>query len=165
MRPLCAAVAPLMAACLVAACGVPSTDIADISVVTDLPKEVGPGGFQQTLEENGVAAGYFFKAEISDCGPVVVDSARAWAGRNPFSESERDIAPRAVNLRLSATESEGGTLVVRYFLASDQTSARVRITYEVGSNGTLPPPQELLAKGVEELVQAELAAARCDFGS
>jgi hypothetical protein len=156
---------PVIASCVFAACGVPSTDVADISIVTDLPKEVGPGGFQEILEEGGVSAGYFFKAEISDCGPVVVDSARAWAGRSPFSESERDVAPRTANLRLTSTESDGGTVVIRYFLASARPSARVRITYEAGAYGTARTPAELLAMGVGELVQAELAAAQCEIGS
>jgi hypothetical protein len=31
------------------ACGASSTDIADLSVVTTLPKDVGPGGFDNLL--------------------------------------------------------------------------------------------------------------------
>lgn len=164
MRSRRAALAPFTAVCFVVACGAPSRDIADLAVVTDLPKEVGPGGFQTTLEEHGIAAGYFFKAELSDCGPVVVDSARAWAERSPFTESERDVAPRTANLRLGATEPGGGTVVLRYFLASDRTSARVRITYEQGADGVDPAPRELSTKGIGELVQAGLGAALCEIG-
>jgi hypothetical protein len=162
MRRLNATVSAVLITVLLPACGVPSTDVADVSVVTDLPKEVGPGGLQSTVEADGVASGIFYKAEISDCGAAVLDSASAWAGRRQLMESEREVGDRAAQVRLATDEASGRAFVVRYSLASGHSLARVRITYEWGADGTAPTPQELGSLAVPELVQAAIAAAQCE---
>ncbi len=153
-----------LAALALAACGPSSSSLADLSVVDVLPKEVGPGGFQSTIADAGIATGYFFKAPIFDCGAIVLDSARAWAGRHGYTETDGAVTPRAADLTLAADRAGGGTLVVRYTLASDASLGRVWIQHEQDPGMAAPTPQELVSMGLPELVQGELAAARCDMG-
>lgn len=164
MRKLMAGVCTGLAFVAVAACGAPSADVADISVVTVLPKEVGPGGFQSTLEADGVGVGYFYQSTIADCGSVVVDTARAWASRHGWTEAEGQIGDRAAVLRLEPEGSSGAALVIRYSLASDRSLARVRITREWGSDEPTPSAGDPGGVGVSELVDAEVVAARCERG-
>ena len=162
MRRLVARVLATMIPLAVTGCGPSGTDVADVSVVTDLPKEVGPGGLQTTVEEEGVASGIFYKASISDCGRVVLDSAGAWAGRHGWTGAGGEVTERAAQVRLTSDGAPGGAFVLRYSLASDRALARVRITYERGEGGTAPTPQELSSLAVPELAQATVAAAQCE---
>lgn len=152
-----------LTALAIAACGQSGSEIADLSLVTRLPKETGSGGLTSTIEETGLAKGYFFKADIQDCGAAVRDSARAWAGRHGFTETEGAVIPRSADIRLASDAGEG-TLVIRYSRASDGSTGRVSITHEPGADGASPTSQALVAMGAPELVDAELAAANCDMG-
>jgi hypothetical protein len=144
------------------ACGPPGADVADLSVVIDLPKEVGPGGFASTVQEDGFATGYFYKEPILDCGVRVVEAARAWAGTHGFTEAEAQASARMANVRLLPAEPSAGAVLIRYFLASDNSLGRVQITYQAGPDGETPSQGELVAMGMPELVEAELAAAQCE---
>jgi hypothetical protein len=161
-RSTFAALAGLTALATVA-CGQSGSEIADLSLVTRLPKEVGSGGLTSRIEETGMAKGYFFKAAIQDCGAAVLDSARAWAGRHGFTEAEGSVIPRSANIRLDSDAGKG-TLVIRYSRASDGSTGRVSITHEHGADGASPTPQDLVAMGTPELVDGEIAAAHCDMG-
>lgn len=163
MRNLVTGACTGLIAAALAACGAPSGDIADISVVTVLPKEVGAGGYQTTLEEDGVAAGYFYQATISDCGSVVVDTARAWAMRHGWTEVEERVGERAALLRLRPQGDTTAVFVIRYSLASDRSLARVRIT-RGGGDGSTPWAGDPSGLAVPELVRGELIAAQCEEG-
>jgi hypothetical protein len=162
MRRLVAAVFATMFPLALTACEATGTDVADVSVVTDLPKEVGPGGLQTTVEGEGVASGFVYKAEISDCGPAVLDSAGAWSVRHGWVDAGGEVNERAAQVRLTSDGAFPAALVLRYSLASGRSLARVRITYEWGEGGTAPTPQELSSLAVPELVQATVAAAQCE---
>jgi len=164
MRRSTFAVLAGLTALAMAACGQSGSEIADLSLVTRLPKEVGSGGLTSRIEEAGLAKGYFFKADIQDCGAAVLDSARAWAGRHGFTETEGAVIPRSANISLVSDQASRGTLVIRYSRASDGSTGRVSITHEPGADGASPTPQDLVAMGTPELVDAELAAAHCDMG-
>lgn len=160
-KMISAALAGMVAGAPLVGCGAPSGDIADISVVTVLPKEVGPGGYQTTLEDDGTATGYFYQATISDCGSVVVDTARAWASRHGWTEVEGRAGERTALLRLRPQGDTATAFVIRYSLASDRSLARVRITRErTGEPAPLPDDPSELA--VPELVRGELVAAQCE---
>lgn len=162
MRRLVAAVLATSIPLALVACEATGTDVADVSVVTDLPKEVGPGGFQTTVEEEGVASGLFYKATISDCGSIVLDSAGAWAARQGWTHAGGEVAERAAQLRLTSDGASGGAFLLRYSLASDRALARVRITYEWTEGATAPTRQELSSLAVPQLVDATVAAAQCE---
>lgn len=147
-----------------AACGAPTDDIADISVVTRLPKEVGAGGFQTTLEEDGIAAGYFYQATISDCESAVLDTARAWADRHGWTEGEAQVEARSAMLRLRPPGDTATAFVIRYSLASDRSLARVRITREAGAGGRESGPVDPSGLAAAELIRGELRAAQCEAG-
>lgn len=161
MRNLMAGACSGLIAVALAGCGAPSGDIADISVVTVLPKEVGAGGYRTTLEADGVASGFFYQATISDCGSVVVDTARAWAMRHGWTEVEGRVGERTALLRLRPQRDTAAVFVIRYSLASDRSLARVRITRGGGDEATpwAGDPSEL---AVPELVRGELVAAQCE---
>ncbi len=165
MRPARAAVTATLIASALAACGAPSTDVADVSLVTVLPKEVGPGGFQSTLEDGGIATGFFYQAVISDCGAAVVAATREWAAQHQFAAEGGEVEERLASLRLSSDELPGAALVVRYSLSSDHSLARLRIGHEGGEEGSTQVPEKLRALGVQELLEAQLAAARCTVGA
>lgn len=163
MRPRAAPPATLLVSSLFA-CGAPTSDVADLSVVTVLPKEVGAGGYRSTLDTDGIATGFFYQAAIADCGSEVFDAAREWAGRHQFSDDGGEVEERRATIRLSSGEPPRSAFVIRYSLSSDHGLARVRITYEGAAEEAIPSPQELSALGVQELVEAQLAAARCGTG-
>lgn len=165
MRPACVALAATLIVSALAACGAPSTDLADLTLVTVLPKEVGPGGYQSTLEVGGFATGFFYQAVISDCGAAVLDATRQWAARHEFAAGEGELEGRRASLRLSSDDLPGSALVVRYSLSSDHSLARLRITHEAEAGEVTPAPEKLLALGVQELIEAQLAAARCEAGA
>jgi hypothetical protein len=160
MRHPAALTATLLVSGLVA-CGAPTSDVADLSVVTVLPKEVGAGGYRSTLETDGIATGFFYQAAIADCGSEVLDAALEWAGRHQFSDDGGEVEERRATLRLSSGALPRSAFVIRYSLSSDHGLARVRITHEAGADGAAPTSQDLLAVGLQELVEAQLAAARC----
>jgi hypothetical protein len=147
------------------ACGAPTSDVADLSVVTVLPKEVGAGGYRSTLAVDGIATGFFYKAAISDCGAMVVETAREWAAGHLFVAGEGQVLERRADVRLESDDPPGSALMVRYSLSSDHGLGRIRISYEAGAEGEIPSPQELEALGVKELIEAQLAAATCEAGA
>ncbi len=165
MRHFVAVVASTLLVIAIAACGTPTSDVADLSVVTVLPKEVGAGGYQSTLEADGRATGFFYQVAISDCGAEVLETAREWAAGHPFVAGEGQMLERRADVRLTSDDPPGSALVVRYSLSSDHGLGRVRITYEAGTDGTIPTPRELVAFGVQELIEAQLAAAQCEAGA
>jgi len=142
------------------ACGTPATDIADLAVVTTLPKEVGPGGFQQQLDPDGIATGFFYKAEIADCSAPVAAAGRAWAGEQGLSEGPATVEARRTTLHFTTARFPDAAFVVRYSLSTDGTEARVRITYEGGS-GAAPSTQDLVGMGMQALIDGLLDAAQC----
>ena len=145
-----------------AGCGNPSADVVDVSLVTFLPNEVGPGGFEGRLDEGEPATGFFFQAAISDCGAEVIEATREWAARHRFAAGQVEVEGRQATLRLSSDELPGSDLVVRYSLASDHSLARVRISQEAANGATPLTPEKLGDLGVQELVEAQLEAARCE---
>jgi len=150
----------LVAAVLAAtACGTPAKDIADLAVVTTLPKEVGPGGYLQELDRDGIATGYFYQAEIRDCGAPVAEAGRAWASAHGLTEGPTSVETRRATLSLTTPRYPDASFVVRYALSTDGSEARVRITYEGGSSP--PATSELQALGVQALIDALLTAAQC----
>jgi hypothetical protein len=161
MRRPAAAVSIAVIAVVLAACAEPGTDVVDLSVVTVLPKEVGPGGFLQTVEEDGVASGYFYKDDISDCGEAVLDAAGSWAAQRQLMETEREVGEGAARVRLVQDQASGSGFLIRYSLASGNTQARVRVTHEAAEGDTAPTSQELVSLGLPELAEATVAAAQC----
>jgi len=141
------------------ACGTPAKDIADLSVVTTLPKEVGPGGFLQQLDRDGVATGYFYQAQILDCGAPVAEAGRAWASEHGVTEGPVTVEIRRATLTFTTPRHPEASFVVRYALSTDATEARVRISYEGGSPAPATP--ELQALGMQALIDALLGAAQC----
>lgn len=141
------------------ACGTPTTDIADLSVVTTLPKEVGPGGFLQQLGTDGIATGYFYQSEILDCGAPVAEAGRAWASQYGLTEGPISVEIRRATLHFIAPRFPDAVFVVRYALSTDGTEARVRISYE--GRAAAPTTQALEELGMQALIDGLLSAAQC----
>jgi hypothetical protein len=159
---LAGARAAILGATLVA-CGASSTTIADLEVVTTLPKEVGPGGFEKTIGKDGVATGVFYKATLSDCGGELDKVARAWAVQNGLTEGQRELRERSARLQFASARFPEGAFLISYTLASDSNLARVHVTYGGGASAKRSfSAQDLQGLGMSALVDSLLAAARCD---
>lgn len=158
---IAAALAGLLGAS-VAACGNSATDIADFSVVTTLPKEVGPGGFERTISGDGVASGVFYKATVSDCSAEIDAVGRAWAEQYGLVEAGRTIEAGRTMQRFTSDRFPEGAFVIAYRLTSGRDNAMVRVTYEATSGKRTLTADELGGVGVVGLVDNLLAAARCD---
>jgi hypothetical protein len=160
IRVLAAPAAALLAA--VASCGgAKATDIVDVSVVTTLPKEVGPGGFDRTIAANGVASGVFFKAVIADCGEAVDSVASTWAVQHGLVAGPRTAGPRSARLEFTA-QAPAGTFTINYTRATE--SADVRVTFRGSAGPQTLSAADLDALGISALVDALLAAAQCNGG-
>ena len=160
-RVLVATATALLAAA-VASCGGPkATDIVDVSVVTTLPKEVGPGGFDRTIAANGVASGVFFKAVLADCGQSVDSVASTWAAQHGLVAGARTADPRSARLEFTAS-APAGVFTVTYTRATE--SAAVRVTFRGAAGPQTLSAADLDALGMSALVDALLAAAQCNGG-
>jgi hypothetical protein len=164
-RVLTAAWAALLGGAIAGCGGAKATDVVDVSVVTTLPKEVGPGGFDRTIAANGVASGYFFKAALSDCGQAVDSVVGAWAAQHGLVAGTRTVDPRSVTLEFTSQPpgAPAGTFTV--FYARGAESADVRVTFR-GTDGAQPLTSADLGRlGMEALVDGLLGAAQCDGAS
>jgi len=156
-RVLAAATAALLGA---AGCGGPkATDIVDLSVVTTLPKEVGPGGFDRTIAANGVASGVFFKAAIADCGQAVDSVAGAWAAQHGLVAGPRTAEPRAARLEFTG-QAPAGAFTILYTRGSE--NADVRVSFRGTGGAQSLSAADLDGLGMSALVDGLLAAASCD---
>jgi len=164
MNHLLAAASAAFLAAAVVACGAPSTDIADLSVVTTLPKEVGPGGFEKTIGVDGVATGVFYKAALSDCGPEVDRVSRAWAAQQALTEKRRALDKRSATLEFTSQRFPDGAVVISYTLGSGRESGRLHVTYRGTAEKRSLSGQDLEGLGMVPLVDSLVAAARCDSG-
>ncbi|MGH7548935.1 MAG: hypothetical protein ACREMM_12280 [Gemmatimonadales bacterium] len=131
-------------------------------MVTTLPKEVGPGGFEKTIGVDGVATGVFFKAALSDCGPEVDRVARAWAAQQALTEKRRVLDKRSATLDFASQRFPNGAFVISYTLASGRESARLHVTYGGTSEKRSLSAQDLEGLGMVALIDSLLTAARCD---
>lgn len=161
-RVLAAAAAALLGAAALACDGAKATDIIDVSVVSTLPKEVGPGGFDRTIAANGVASGVFFKAVVANCGLAVDSVAGAWAVQHGLVAGPRTADPRSARLEFTG-QAPAGVFTILYTRGSE--NADVRVSFR-GTDG----PQTLSAAdldglGVSALVDGLLVAAQCDGGA
>ena len=145
----------LLAATLVT-CGASSTEIADVSVVTTLPKEVGPGGYEKNLKTHGVATGLFYHAKLSDCGSEVDRVAQAWAGQHALTAGQRVLEQRSATLHFTSPRFPDGTFVIAYTLASDRARARLHVTSKRSLSA-----QDLEGLGTAALIDNLLTAAKC----
>jgi len=159
-RVLAAASAVFLGAAV--ACATSSTDIADLSVVTTLPKDVGPGGFDKTIGVDGVATGVFYKAELSDCRPMIDSVARAWAVQHALTETQRALDTRSVTLTFTSERFPDGAFAISYRLASDRASARVHVTYGGTSDKRSLSAEDLEGLGMAALIDNLLTALKCD---
>lgn len=160
MNHLLAATSVAILAAALAACGGPSsTDVADLSVVTTLPKEVGPGGFDRTIAANGVASGVFFKAVIADCGQAVDSVATTWAAQHGLVAGPRTADPRSARLEFTG-QAPAGVFTILYTRGSE--NADVRVTFRGTAGPQALSPAELDGLGMSALVDALLAAAQCN---
>ncbi len=160
---IAAAVAAVLAGALVA-CGSPATDIADVSIVTVLPKEVGPGGFTRTISGDGVASGFFFKATLSDCSSAIDSVGRAWAAEYGLVGTRRTVESERATLGFTSDRFPDGAFVIAYRVTSARDHALIRVTYEATSGRRTLSADELGGVGVVALIDNLVAAGRCDAG-
>lgn len=143
------------------ACGTPATEIADLEVVTTLPKDVGPGGFQKTLSADGIATGVFYKASLHECSPLVDTVARAWAGQHALTETRSDHSG-STTLHFTSGRFPNGEFVIAYTLAPDRLNARLHVTYQEPSGGQRRSAKDFESLGLEPLIDSLLTAVKCD---
>lgn len=142
------------------ACGTPATEIADISVATTLPKEVGPGGYQKTFGADGVATGVFFKATLSDCGSEIAAVGREWASQQGLTTSAATPQPGVTTMQFTSDRFPDGMFLLRYTLNPEL--ATVHITYQATGGGKSRSTAEFGDLGLVALVENLVNAAKCD---
>lgn len=143
------------------ACGTPATEIADLSVVTTLPKDVGPGGFDKTLSADGIATGVFYKASLNECSPRIDEVGRAWAGQHALTETRSDHTG-STTLHFTSDRFPSGEFVITYTLAPDRLTARLHMTYQEPSGGQRRSAKDFESLGLEPLIDSLLTAVKCD---
>jgi len=158
-RVLAATAAALLGAAVASCGGAKATDIVDVSVVTTLPKEVGPGGFDRTIAANGVASGVFFKSVLADCGQAVDSVASTWAAQHGLVAGPRTADPRSAQLEFTAP-APAGVFTIGYTRATE--SAAVRVTFRGAAAPQTLSATDLDALGMSALVDALIAAAQCN---
>lgn len=142
------------------ACGTPPTEIADLSVVTTMPKEAGTGGYQKTYATDGMATGVFFKAALSACGAEVEAAGRAWAEQHGLTVSSTAPQPGNVTLQLTSDRFPGGMFVIRYTMTPEL--ANVLVTHHATGGGKSRSTAEFADLGFGALIENLLNAAQCD---
>jgi len=142
------------------ACGTPPTEIADVSVATTLPKEVGPGGYEKTFAADGMATGVFFKATLSDCGAEVAAVGQAWAEQNGLTPSPATPQPGVTALQFTSDRFPDGMFIIRYTMNPEL--ATVHITHQVTGGGKPRPTTEFGELGMVALIDNLVNAAKCD---
>jgi hypothetical protein len=142
------------------ACGTRPTEIADVSVVTTMPKEVGPGGYEKTFGADGMATGVFFKATLSDCGAEIETTGRAWAEQHGLTASSATPQSGVRLLQFTADRLPDGMFVIRYTMTPDLAS--VHVTHQATGAGKSRPTAEFADLGFAALIENLLNAAKCD---
>lgn len=142
------------------ACETPPTAIADVSVATRLPNDVGPGDYEKTFAADGMATGVFFKATLSDCSAEVAAVARAWAEQNRLTPSPATPQPGVTTLQFASDRFPGGMFVIRYTMNPEL--ATVRITHQATGGGRPRPTTEFGELGMVTLIDDLVNAAKCD---
>jgi hypothetical protein len=160
MKHLLATVPVAFLGAALLACGTPPTEIADVSVATTLPKEVGPGGYQKTFGADGMATGVFFKATLSDCGAEIAAVGQEWATQQGLTASSAPPQPGATSLQVTADRFPGGLFHIRYTMNPEL--ATVHITYQVTGAGKSRSTTEFGDLGMVALIDNLVNAAKCD---
>jgi hypothetical protein len=142
------------------ACGTPPTEIADVSVATTLPKEVGPGGYEKTFGADGMATGVFFKATLSDCGPEIAAVGRAWAEQHGLTATSATPQPGITTLQFTSDRFPDGMFVIRYTMTPELAS--VHVTHQATGGGKPRPTTEFGELGMVALIDNLVNAAQCD---
>jgi len=158
-HPLATVLATFLGAALLA-CGTPATEIADISVATTLPKEVGPGGYEKTLGTDGVATGVFFKAALSDCGAAIATVAREWAAQHGLAAGSATPRPGITTLEFTSDRFPDGMFVIRYTMTP--VLASVHVTHQATAGGKSRSTAEFADLGMVALIDNLVNAAKCD---
>ncbi len=141
-------------------CETPPTEIADVSVATTLPNQVGPSEYEKTFAADGMATGVFFKATLSDCSAEVAAVGRAWAEQNRLTPSPATPQPGVTTLQFTSDRFPGGMFAIRYTMNPEL--ATVRITHQVTGGGKPRPTTEFGELGMVALIDKLVNAARCD---
>lgn len=142
------------------ACDAPPTEIADVSVTTTLPNEVGPGDYEKTFAADGMATGVFFKTTLSDCSAEVAAVARAWAEQNRLTPSPATPQPRGTTLQFTSDRFPDGRFIIRYTMTPEL--ATVRMTHQVTGGGKPRRTTEFGELGMVTLIDNLVNAAKCD---
>jgi hypothetical protein len=142
------------------ACGTPPAEIADLSVVTTLPKEVGPGGYEKTFPADGVATGVFFKDTLSDCGAEIEAAGREWAVQHGLTGGSDTPQPGVTTLQFTSDRFPDGLFVIRYTMTPDLAS--VHVTHQVTGGGKSRSTAEFGDLGMVALIDNLVNAAKCD---
>jgi len=160
MKHLLATVPVTFLGAALLACGTPPTEIADLSVVTTLPKEVGPGGYDKMFGADGVATGVFYKATLSDCGAEIETVGRAWAAQHGLTASSATPQSGVTTLQLTSDRFPDGMFVIRYTMTS--VLATVHVTHQATGGGKSRSTAEFGDLGMVALIDNLLNAAKCD---
>jgi len=142
------------------ACGTSPTEIADLSVVTTMPKDVGTGGYQKTFAADGMASGVFFKATLSDCGAEIEAAGRAWAEQHRLTASSANSQPGNTTLQFISDRFPDGMFLIRYTMTPELAS--VHVTHQATGAGKSRSTAEFGDLGMVALIDNLLNAARCD---
>ncbi len=142
------------------ACETPPTEIADVSVATTLPNEVGPGDYEKTFAADGMATGVFYKAILSDCSAEVAAVARAWAEQNGLTPSPATPQPGVTTLHFTSDRFPDGMFIIGYTKHPER--ATVRMTHQVTGGGKPRRTTEFGALGMVALIDNLVNAAKCD---
>jgi hypothetical protein len=142
------------------ACGTPPTEIADVSVATTLPKEVGPGGYEKTFGADGMATGVFFKATLSDCGAEIASVGRAWAEQHGLTASPATPQTGVTALQFTSDRFPDGMFIIRYTMTPEL--ATVHITHQATGEGKPRPTTEFGELGIVALIDNLVNAAQCN---
>jgi len=160
MKHLLATVSGTVLGVVLMACGTPSTEIADVSVATTLPKEVGPGGYEKTFAADGMATGVFFKAALSDCGAEIAAVGRAWAEQHGLTATSATPQAGVTTLQFTSDRFPDGMFVIRYTMTPEL--ATVHVTHQVTGGGKPRPTTEFGELGMVALIDNLVNAAQCD---
>ena len=142
------------------ACGTPTTEIADISIATTLPKDVGPGGYQKTLGADGVATGVFFTATLSDCGSEIAAVGREWASQHGLTTSATTPQSGVTTMQFMSDRFPDGMFLLRYALKPEL--ATVHITYRGTGEGKSRSTAEFGDLGMVAFIDNLVNAAKCE---
>jgi hypothetical protein len=141
-------------------CETPPTEIADVSVATTLPNQVGAGDYEKTFAADGMATGVFFKATLSDCSAEVAAVGRAWAEQNRLTPSPATPQPGVTTLLFTSDRFPDGMFIIRYTMNPER--ATVHITHQVTGGGKPRPTTEFGELGMVALIDNLVNAAQCD---